>query len=79
MAIVDNMENRTAQILRYINKNRGCHVQDVTEHVGLSRPITSAILKSMEELGLIKRDFGEGKAVILKVIEHGKGILNNGK
>jgi predicted transcriptional regulator len=62
-----------------INKNEGCQVQDVTEHLGLSRPLTSAILKSMEELGLIKRDFGEGRAVLLKITEHGKEVLNNDK
>ena len=72
MVIIDNMEKRTIQILQYINKNEGCQVQDVTEHLGLSRPLTSAILKSMEELGLIKRDFGEGRAVILKITEQGK-------
>lgn len=70
MVIIDNMEKRTIQILQYINKNEGCQVQDVTEHLGLSRPLTSAILKSMEELGLIKSDFGEGRAVILKITEH---------
>jgi DNA-binding MarR family transcriptional regulator len=73
------MEKRTTQILQYINKNAGCRVQDVTEHLGLSRPLTSAILKSMEELGLIKRDFGEGRAVILKITERGKEVLNNDK
>ena len=79
MVIIDNMEKRTIQILQYINKNEGCQVQDVTEHLGLSRPLTSVILKSMEELGLIKRDFGEGRAVILKITEQGKEVLNNDK
>lgn len=73
------MEKRTIQILQYINKNEGCQVQDVTKHLGLSRPLTSVILKSMEELDLIKRDFGEGRAVILKITEHGKEVLNNDK
>jgi len=73
------MKKRTIQILQYINKNEGCQVQDVTEHLNLSRPVTSAILKSMEELCLIKRDFGEGRADILKITEQGKEVLNNDK
>jgi len=73
------MEKRTIQILEFIRKNEGCQVQDVTEHLGLSRPLTSAILKSMEELGLVKREFGEGRSVILKITEQGKEVLNNDK
>lgn len=79
MVIIDNMEKRTIQILQYINKNDGCQVQNVTKHLGISRPLTSAILKSMEELGLIKRNFGEGRAVILKITKQGKEVLNNDK
>ncbi len=79
MVIIDNMEKRTTQILKFISKNEGCQVQDVTEHLGLSRPLTSAILKSMEELGLVKREFGEGRSVILKITEQGKEVLKNDK
>jgi len=79
LVIIDNMEKRTTQILKFISKNEGCQVQDVTEHLGLSRPLTSAILKSMEELGLVKREFGEGRSVILKITEQGKEVLKNDK
>lgn len=79
MVIIDNMKKRTIQILEFISKNEGCRVQDVTKHLDLSRPLTSAILKSMEELGLIKRGFGEGRSVILKITEQGKEVLNNDK
>jgi DNA-binding MarR family transcriptional regulator len=73
------MEKRTIQILEFIKKNEGCQVQEVTDYLKLSRPLTSAILKSMEELGLIKRDSGEGRAVFLKITDKGRGVLDNDK
>lgn len=71
------MEKRTIQVLKFIMENEGCQVQDVKNFLGVSRPLTSAILQSMEELGFIKREFGDGRSVSLKITHKGKEVLKN--
>lgn len=71
------MEKRTIQILKFISENNGCQVQEVKAVLGISRPLTSAILKSMEELDLIKRDFGEGRSISLKITDKGEEVMKN--
>lgn len=77
LTIGNKMEKRTLQILKFIMKNNGCQVQDVKKFLGISRPLTSAILQSMEELGFIKREFGEGRAISLKITNKGEEVLKN--
>jgi len=36
-------------------------------------------LKSIEEQGLIRRDFGEGMSLFLKIINKSKKVLDNDK
>jgi len=36
-------------------------------------------LKTIEERGLIRRDFGEGMSIFLKIINKGKEVLDNDK
>ena len=79
MINIDNMEKRTIQILRFIKKNPGCQVKDVQEFIGLSRPVVSSSLKSMEELDFIKREFGEGRSLSLRITEKGEGVLKGDK
>ena len=75
MLNTDIMEKRTLQVLKFVKNKEGCQAQDVQEHLGLSRPLIASILRSLEELGLIKRDFGEGRALSLKITEKGKKVL----
>ena len=71
------MERRTLKILEYVNKNSGCQVQSVTKHLGISRPLASAMIRSLEELGLIKKEVGNGRSSSLKITPKGKDVLGD--
>ena len=77
MLNTDIMEKRTLQVLKFVKENNGCQAQEVQEHLGVSRPLVSSILRSLEELDLIKREFGEGRSLALRITEKGKKIIRN--
>ena len=65
--------------LEFVKNNNGCQVQDVREYLGISRPLVSSILLSIEELDLITRESGEGRALSLKITDRGEKILDGEK
>lgn len=72
------MEKRTVETLKFIKENNGCKAQDVQNHLSVSRPLASSILRSLEELNLIKIEIGEGRAIALSLTERGEEVLKDG-
>ena len=44
------------QLICFVEKNPGCHLQDIADGLGLSSPTVSVSIRRLEELGLIARE-----------------------